>query len=80
MVIELPILLLFHRNYIFTVFAVQCSPLSSLQNGNISLQSDGVTTISSYTCGPGYTLKGVEVGTCGDDGSWSIVSSPSCGK
>ena len=58
--------------------SVKCAALSDISNGNITFQTDQVSTSASYTCGVGYTLSDDVIRSCLDDGSWT-QNDPTCG-
>lgn len=48
------------------------------ENGTLSLTTDGIKTIATITCVHGYSINGVSIHTCGQDGQWNPATS-SCG-
>ncbi|XP_053399292.1 CUB and sushi domain-containing protein 3-like [Mercenaria mercenaria] len=54
---------------------VPCSALNTPSGGQVSLQTDGLTTTALYTCDTNYTVNGVSQLTCRSDGSWDFVPS-----
>ncbi|XP_045204681.2 sushi, von Willebrand factor type A, EGF and pentraxin domain-containing protein 1-like isoform X2 [Mercenaria mercenaria] len=56
-----------------------CGTLSTPSGGAVSLSTDGLNTQASYTCNNGYTLNGVNLITCRNDGSWDFTE-PTCEK
>jgi len=43
------------------------------------IQSDGVSTTVTFSCGEGFTLNGPSTAECLQDGTWN-VSQPQCGR
>ena len=58
--------------------SVSCTALSVPQGGNVSLETNGLTTTAQYMCDNGYSLVGSMTLTCRSDGSWDLTES-SCG-
>jgi len=56
-----------------------CSTLSTLPSGNITLSTRAGTTVATFSCHVGYSLKGPGSVLCLEDGTWSD-SLPSCGE
>lgn len=56
---------------------VDCGPLGSPSNGNVSVAATTFGSTATYTCNSGYTLSGDASRTCEGSGSWS-GSVPSC--
>ena len=56
--------------------SVDCGPLSSPDNGNITLTGTLIGSTATYTCDSGYERVGSDILVCRDDGTWS--GSPLC--
>ena len=59
------------------IFTVTCPPLPEVPSGNLSITTDGSTTMAVYTCVNGYHLEGSAVIACTSDGIWN-TSLPVC--
>ena len=55
---------------------VDCGPLPSPANGNITLTGTLIGSTATYTCDSGYERVGSYTLVCQDDGTWS--GSPLC--
>ncbi|XP_060586067.1 sushi, von Willebrand factor type A, EGF and pentraxin domain-containing protein 1-like [Ruditapes philippinarum] len=55
----------------------KCPELSEPDSGSLTLTSTGSLTTASFSCLPGYYLKGKFSLTCGTDGTWND-DAPSC--
>lgn len=69
---------MFTRTYCCKSFAVQCSDLEYPQAGNVTVQTDGMTTFAFFTCYHGYYILGTAVLECGINGVWNETE-PECG-
>ena len=58
---------------------MSCPALSSLSSGEISVTTDGTTSIARFACLEGYQLIGSGIVECTNDGTWNL-SSPVCSK
>ena len=58
---------------------VECQPLSSLDNGNTLVETDGTTTVAKLTCTKGFRLNGVSTIMCETTGFWQTEQA-SCGE
>lgn len=56
---------------------VDCGPLSSPGNGNVTYASTTYGSTATYACNGGYTLSGSASRTCDGTGTWT-GSAPSC--
>ena len=56
--------------------SVDCGPLPSPENGNMTLTKTLLGSTATYTCDSGYERVGSDILVCRDDGSWS--GSPLC--
>ncbi|XP_053400600.1 CUB and sushi domain-containing protein 3-like [Mercenaria mercenaria] len=56
---------------------VGCSTLSSPSNGSVTLSTNGVLTVATYSCDVGFTLNGDVTSQCQVDVTWSTVP-PTC--
>ena len=63
--------------YIFNIEA--CDTIQNVAGGTVSLSTDGVMTLASFTCETGYTMSGDSSISCRSDGTWN-VSQPLCSK
>ena len=62
----------------FVLFvAVQCSSLTSPQNGQVTVTGLGVGSTASYICNSGFSLSTPTTRVCGSDGIWT-GSDPIC--
>ena len=62
-----------------TPVCVSCPELDPVSSGDVSLQTDGQTTVAMVTCTDGYEVLGSSVLTCTEDGQWDNQT-PSCGN
>jgi len=53
--------------------------LAPVVGGNISMTTDGSSTVAMVTCEEGFTRIGTGNLTCRSDGTWD-VQLPTCGK
>ena len=60
-------------------YSGMCETLTSLTNGTLSVQTDGVVTRVIYQCDVGFSMVGSQSGECQSDGSWNF-GTPVCGK
>ncbi|KAL4230224.1 Sushi [Mactra antiquata] len=60
-----------------TPSCVSCPAITTIDNGNISISTDGILTTVLYTCSEGYYLDGTDSIICDIDGTWSDLS-PLC--
>ena len=58
---------------------VQCSSIDSPASGSAVFDSDGYTTLVTFSCIAGYELYGNSVLSCLHDGTWNGTQ-PSCGE
>ena len=65
-------------SHIYPSIAVDCGPLTEPANGGISLPFTTRGAEAVYSCNVNYTLVGVAVSVCMDDGTWSESSDPVC--
>ena len=63
------------------MFSVYCLPLPnvSISTGEVTLSSNGTTTLATYICPTGYEVKGEAVLTCNSTGTWNLPASD-CGE
>ena len=59
--------------------SVKCDDLASIDNGQLAISMDGVSTIAVFTCDIGSTVNGSSTAECSADGSWSVMV-PHCGN
>ncbi|KAH3843096.1 hypothetical protein DPMN_116603, partial [Dreissena polymorpha] len=59
---------------------VSCAilPPVSISTGNVTLLSNGTSTIATYYCPRNYVVKGKTALTCGPDGKWDSVEPSDC--
>ena len=57
----------------------RCTPLETLDNGNVELVTAAGTTVALFTCQTGCTISGQSMLICLSDGTWDF-STPSCGN
>ena len=50
----------------------------NIENGQVTVTTNGSVTVASFTCGDDYTLSGDNTLTCTTTGTWS-GSTPECG-
>ena len=74
-----------HFSHFFTLsciisfsFIVTCPTVDDVDNGDVLIASDGLSTSVLFTCHNNYMLKGSGSLICRSDGSWND-SVPSCG-
>jgi len=58
--------------------SVSCDTLDVVVGGNISMTTDGSSTVAMVTCEEGFTRSGTGNLTCRSDGTWD-VQLPTCG-
>ena len=58
---------------------MRCEELSSIDNGELIVSTDGVVTMAVFTCYIGSTINGSSTAECGTDGSWTVTV-PQCGN
>jgi hypothetical protein len=56
---------------------VTCPVLAEPTNGGVTVTSQGVGGVATYTCDGGFDRQGSATRTCGGDGNWS-GSAPTC--
>ena len=56
--------------FIFTIVAVNCGGLSSPMNGSISGNLTVYPNIVTFSCDPGFILRGSSVRKCQSNGTW----------
>ena len=61
------------------LYTDKCDLLGNVKNGDISQETDGITTISVFSCDSGYTISGRDKATCRENGTWD-TDKPECGK
>ena len=67
-------------SYLFVPYiSVACETIPDTSGGTFTLLSSGTITRASYTCPERTTINGEAVLTCNSDGSWGVVSFPTCG-
>ena len=59
--------------------SVLCPPWNSVQNGSMTVSTNGTVSSTSFGCDTGYSLKGSSAAVCQADGTWDAVT-PTCGK
>lgn len=66
-------------NILFT-FKVLCESLPQLENGYVTMATDGSVTIATFICDVGYSVSNVSMSTatCDSDGLWDF--SITCGR
>ena len=64
--------------WLTVLFSVKCEDIASIDNGDLTLSTDGVVTIAVFTCDIGSTINGSSTAECGTDGSWTVTA-PQCG-
>ena len=66
-------------NIIYLMFClpVTCENRTVISSGNVTITTDGLITIATFTCADGYTLTGDAIQTCDTDGIWS-AELPTC--
>ena len=57
----------------------RCTPLETLDNGNIELVTAAGKTVALFTCQTGCTISGQSMLICLSDGAWDFPA-PSCGN
>ncbi|XP_053399661.1 sushi, von Willebrand factor type A, EGF and pentraxin domain-containing protein 1-like isoform X2 [Mercenaria mercenaria] len=57
----------------------ECDSLVSPVGGYYNLSTDGVVTMATYFCNPGYTMSGQQYSYCQNDGTWNETA-PTCIK
>ena len=58
---------------------VTCDPLSTIENGNLTLTTDGIRTVVSIQCDIGSSVNGSVSVECNELGTWTETV-PTCGK
>ena len=56
--------------FIFTIVAVNCGGLSSPMNGSISGNLTVYPNIVTFSCDPGFILRGFSLRKCQSNGTW----------
>lgn len=59
--------------------SVQCGDLSDPDSGFVSLTTNGLYTVATFSCVTGYTLNSTGILTCMSTGAWDL-SSPYCSE
>ena len=54
-----------------TLDIVLCAVLVDPEHGKVVMTGNSVGNIAAYSCDDGYSLSGVDMVTCEDDGQWS---------
>ena len=60
------------------VLSVFCPAEIPVANGNISIVTNGTTTVADYFCAVGYELVGTSTLTCLTNGTWDNTSPKCC--
>lgn len=60
------------------LFSVTCTALTSLENGSVTLETNGTLTAAKFNCKIGFTLEGVRKTLCDRSGLWEDQQ-PTCG-
>ena len=61
------------------LITVTCPVLGSIENGTTTLATDGISTVATFSCDLGFTLRGHKTISCDSSGEWR-EQLPACGK
>lgn len=53
------------------IFTVQCASFTEPDSGSVTIATNGVQTVATYSCEDGYTLIGQSESVCQSDGQLS---------